>query len=205
MHRNKRTNRQATPKGLFDSWLFPGHSLAMADIEELRATAHPLRLRLLSLVTGAPFSAAEAARELGEQQANVSYHLRLLRRAGLVEVTETVKVRGGVAKRYRHIASSQPFELPEPSLTESTVEGRTSRAAFVSSMTVELRRRISEQRPGTQLFTDAELWVEPETWDAVVTLVGQASALLHESAKAPRTTGTARVAMSAALFQLQDE
>ncbi|WP_268815939.1 helix-turn-helix domain-containing protein [Amycolatopsis alkalitolerans] len=37
--------------------------------------AHPLRLRLLSLLTGASLSAAEAARELGETQANVSYHL----------------------------------------------------------------------------------------------------------------------------------
>lgn len=194
-----------TPKHSFDSRLVLGQSRGMAALDELRATAHPLRLRLLSLLTGSAFSAAEAARELGEQQANVSYHLRLLQRAGLVEVAETVKVCGGIAKKYRHTASSQPFELPEPSTTETTAEGRNSRVAFVSSMTVELRRRIASQRPGVQLFTDAELWVKPETWNAVVALVGQASALLHDSAKAPRTIGTVPVAMSAALFELRKE
>lgn len=150
-------------------------------------------------------SAAEAARELGENQANVSYHLRVLQRAGLIEVAETVKVRGGVAKLYRHTASSRPFEIPESSEAESTPEERTSREAFVTSMTVELRRRVSMQRSGVQLFTDAQLWVAPETWSSVVELVGRASALLHEAAQAPRSVGTAPVAMSAALFELRPE
>ncbi|MDM4762389.1 helix-turn-helix domain-containing protein [Galbitalea sp. SE-J8] len=177
----------------------------MADLDELRATAHPLRLRLLSLLTGAALSAAEAARELGEQQANVSYHLRLLQRAGLIEVTETVRVRGGVAKRYRHTSSSRPYELESRSATNPTPEERETRAAFVAAMGVELRRRLARRRSGAQIFTDAEVWVERETWRRVVELVGQASALLHESATAPRTAGTAPVAMSAALFELDPE
>ena len=48
----------------------------MADqqIASLRAAAHPLRLRILSLLTGSALSAAEIARELDITHANASYH-----------------------------------------------------------------------------------------------------------------------------------
>ena len=72
------------------------------DVSALRATAHPLRLRILSLLTGASMSAAELARELGTTQANLSYHLRVLAAAGEVVPDGEVKIRGGVAKLYRH-------------------------------------------------------------------------------------------------------
>ena len=72
----------------------------------LRAFAHPFRLRVLSLLTGAAMSAAEVARELGTTQANASYHLRRLHAVGLLEVAEEVSIRGGKARRYRHDPAS---------------------------------------------------------------------------------------------------
>ncbi|MFD0801388.1 helix-turn-helix domain-containing protein, partial [Streptomonospora algeriensis] len=77
----------------------------------LRLLAHPLRLRLLSLLTAQTMSAAEAARELGETHANVSYHLRRLHEGGLLEVAEEVRVSGGRARRYRHDPASGPPAL----------------------------------------------------------------------------------------------
>jgi hypothetical protein len=44
----------------------------MSALDELRATAHPIRLRLLSLLTGLAMGAAEAGRELGLSQAAAS-------------------------------------------------------------------------------------------------------------------------------------
>ncbi|RIJ59412.1 ArsR family transcriptional regulator, partial [Clavibacter lycopersici] len=76
------------------------------DLRDLRVIAHPLRLRLLSLCTRSPVSASEAARELGETQANVSYHLRRLREAGLLEEAGVERIRGGAARRYRHVPAS---------------------------------------------------------------------------------------------------
>lgn len=53
----------------------PPHSPRVADDDiALRALAHPLRLRLLSLLTGAAMSAAQVAREVGGTHANASYH-----------------------------------------------------------------------------------------------------------------------------------
>jgi len=76
---------------------------------------------MLSLLTGAPHSAAELARELGGSQANASYHVRRLEHAGLVVVVEQLSVRGGQARRYRHVASNQP-EAPSPD-SETPVPG----------------------------------------------------------------------------------
>ena len=68
----------------------------------LRAMAHPLRLQILSLLTGAELSAAEVARELDITHANASYHLRVLLEAGELEIASEERIRGGNAKRYRH-------------------------------------------------------------------------------------------------------
>jgi DNA-binding transcriptional ArsR family regulator len=173
----------------------------MADLEELRATAHPIRLQLLSLVTGIAMSSAEAARELGITQANASYHFRLLERAGLVRVVETARVRGGTAKRYRHETSAEPFEVTVPTETvgEAPVDARTQ---FASVLSNELRRRVSARTNGPGIWTDAELWVAPEVWEHVVSLVGDAASLLHASAQPPRSEGTGRVAMTTALFTM---
>jgi len=198
----------------------------MSSLDELRATAHPIRLRLLSLLTGAAMSAAEAGRELGYSQATASYHLRVLERAGLVRVVETVRLRGGEAKRYRHESSAERFRFDDaqasasagagdgtsgaidsarvqvvaPKPTASTAEDR---AEYVEALIHELRRRNARRGDGPQVSTDAELWVDPETWRRVVRHVGDASALLHAAAKPPRTPGTRPVSMTAALFPLK--
>ncbi len=83
-----------------------GHQ--QAQVSAMRALAHPVRLQILSLLTGTAMSASEVARELGITQANASYHLRQLVDAHeLVEAGEE-KIRGGVAKRYRHPWESGP-------------------------------------------------------------------------------------------------
>ena len=174
----------------------------MTDLDRLRATAHPLRLRLLSLLTGDAFSAAQAARELGETQANVSYHLRVLERAGLLEVAEVVPVRGGRAKRYRHTVSSEPFVLDPLDASSVSADEHASRGVFVDAMAGELTRRVRRLSAGAQVFTDAELWVGSREWSEVVELVGRASAMLHAAARAPRSADTIPVTMTAALFEL---
>jgi DNA-binding transcriptional ArsR family regulator len=176
----------------------------MDDLERLRATAHPLRLRILSLLTGAAMSAAEVARELDVTQANASYHLRLLERTDLVSVVERVRVRGGDAKRYRHQSSSEPFELQSEEEL-ATPSDTASFQQYVSALTEELRRRALMQADGPRVSTDAELWLTPEDWSAAVTAIGEASARMHAVAKGPRSVGTIPVSMTAVLFGMSRE
>jgi DNA-binding transcriptional ArsR family regulator len=173
----------------------------MADDERtpgmstLRATAHPLRLRMLSLLTGADMSAAEVARELDITQANASYHLRVLAEAELIVDAGEQKIRGGIAKRYRH-----PWDSP----------GRAGKPApedpelYVRVVAEELVRRFRARTRGKQLLSDAEMWVTPEVWKEIVDLVQQASSLIHGEAQPPRTPGTIHVNLTAAVFEMTD-
>ena len=164
-------------------------------IAKLRAGAHPLRLRILSLLTGAEMSAAEVARELNITHANASYHLRVLADAGEVVEAGEERIRGGIAKRYRH-----PWR--EGHNVADTPE---ERLALVRAAADELVRRVGLRRPRSKMsLTDAELWVAPEVWQRVSALVKEATELLHAEAKPPRTRGTQHVNMTAVLFQMQD-
>ena len=166
------------------------------EVTSLRALAHPVRLQILSLLTGAALSATEVAEELGITQANASYHLRALASAGYLVVDSEERIRGGLAKRYRH-----PWDREVP--------GGPARAEdyllYVQAAAGELVRRATyrdhEVEPRSE--TDAELWVDPEVWAEVVDYVERASALLHESALPPRTEGAMRVNMTASLFAMR--
>ncbi len=164
--------------------------------QALRAIAHPVRLQILSLLTGAEMSAAEVARELDLTHANASYHLRQLLDVGQLVVASEERIRGGVAKRYRH---------PWRDHVTRGASTPTGRAAYAHAMAAELVRRVEqwEGRPGS--FTDAELWVSEEDFLAVRASMREASERLHDAAQPPRTEGTIKVAMSAALFQMRAE
>jgi len=166
----------------------------------LRAVAHPVRLRMLSLLTGTELSAAEVARELGITHANASYHLRTLLDAGELVIASEEKIRGGVAKRYRHPWQDDAVRKPQQVVT---LEDRT---LYVRAMAEELVRRSRQSRPGTRShYSDAELWVSPEDYAAVMDQVHAASMALHGAAKPPRTEGTVRVNLTAALFQMEED
>ncbi len=170
----------------------------MADddrISSLRAAAHPLRLRMLSLLTGSAMSAAEVARELDITHANASYHLRVLRDADLVVIDSEEWIRGGVAKRYRYHADRHETGSTETGSTEDL-------AGQMAAMCEELRRRFAVGHRGPQAYTDAELWVSEETWKETIDLLRRASLLVHERASSPRTEGTVPVNVTLAAFRM---
>ncbi len=165
------------------------------EVSGLRALAHPIRLRILSLLTGTELSAAEIARELDISHANASYHLRQLAAAGEVVVAGEERIRGGVAKRYRHPWDAAPRRRSADADAED-------RAVYVRALAAELERRFRLRGPGRANLTDAEMWVPTQVWDEVFGLVEQASTLLHAQALPPRTDGTVHVNMTAAMFEM---
>ncbi|MEU3601147.1 helix-turn-helix domain-containing protein [Streptomyces sp. NPDC006798] len=166
------------------------------ELRSYRALAHPLRLRLLSLLTGAPLSSAEAARELGETQANISYHIRLLYDAGLLELAEETTVRGGRAKRYRH-------PVDGPTLPAGSPEDHV---AVASALASEMVRRSGHRVPGLPGdLTDAELTVRPETWERARALAAELGRIVHEEALPPGTEGAVRMSATVLLFRMADE
>lgn len=172
----------------------PAAPPAHQDLLALRVVAHPLRLQLLSLLTGSAMSAAEAARHLRQTQANVSYQLRKLHAAGLLEVAGHEVVRGGRATRYRHAATSGE---------RLHAQGPGDERALIAALATELARRTDQRDPeGQSAFTDAEVWLPHETSAQVLELLRQAGALLHERAQPPHTEDTRRVAALLHTFEM---
>jgi DNA-binding transcriptional ArsR family regulator len=169
----------------------------------LRALAHPVRLRILSLLTATSMTAAEVARELNLTHANASYHLRQLHATGVLDIAGEERIRGGVAKRYRYDVSrdlDRPWTAPDADAAKSP-DPRLIYAALAT----ELRRRSAQlvRCPGNYL-ADAEFWVDPEEWREIRDAVAGAAARLHRSAQPPRSPGTVRVSATLALFRMED-
>jgi DNA-binding transcriptional ArsR family regulator len=157
--------------------------------------AHPVRLQMLSLLTGSAMSAAELARELDITQANASYHLRSLVRAGLVTPAGEERVRGGVAKRYRY-----DVEAPAPAITDPAGE-----PLFAEALATEMVRRSRQRRPDARgITTDAELWVEPDAFTDARDRIAEATRRLHLAARPPRTEGTVRVSATVSVFEMEE-
>jgi DNA-binding transcriptional ArsR family regulator len=176
---------------------------------ELRALAHPLRLRMLSLLTGAALTAAEIARELTITHANASYHLRQLLSADLIEIVGEEHIRGGVAKRYRYnVAHTQghPPGSPGDTGTDPVAVAAADELQLVcAAVAVELQRRAAQRKPGPTLLNDAELWVDPAEWEAIWGQVRAASDRLDAAARPSHTAGTVRVNATMVLFSMESD
>lgn len=172
--------------------ILPNMSLEVSR-RQLRALSHPLRLRILSLLTGAAMSSAELARELGLNHAAVSFHVRQLDAAGYLELAETRSVRGGQERRYRsRTAGHAEWEQEDPRLA-------------VQAVSQEILRRAADSTPRAwRVFGDAELWVDPEIWDDVVGRIGAAIVELHAAARTPRTPESVHISATAMLFAIDD-
>ena len=144
-------------------------------------------------------SAAEVARELDITQANASYHLRHLERAGMLVLAETVSINGGQAKRYRH----DPL-APEHTGRPLPPEDRRHMWRAVADELVRRSASAAPSRRGRKAhMTDAELWVDPEIWRDIVQRIHAASKDLHRAAEAPHTKGTIRTSTTIALFEME--
>jgi DNA-binding transcriptional ArsR family regulator len=178
-----------------------GVDRSAAELAGLRALAHPLRMQMLSLLTGTAMSAAEIARELGITHANASYHLRQLLAAGQIVIAEEIEIRGGRARRYRYDQDRAHVRL------ESTPWDRETRRAALAALAAELRRRaaLAAGPPTRQSFTDAELWVDAETWVSLCERMTELMRDLHSASGAPGTPGAVRTSTTVAMFVLAEK
>lgn len=164
-------------------------------ISALRSVAHPVRLRMLSMLTAEALSAAEMARALDLTHANASYHLRVLHDAGELVVESEEKIRGGVAKRYRYVVGGDRQRPVEPETNEDMI-------AWQTATHIETVRRLVSRVEGPGMSSDIETWVTPADWERAVTSVNDAMVLLHEQARPPGTEGTIHVSASSQGFVL---
>jgi predicted ArsR family transcriptional regulator len=159
----------------------------------LRAMAHPVRLRILSLTGGAAMSAAEIADELGILHAAASYHARQLAEAGLLQVVDDTEMRSGPGRppvRYRYVP------------TQSQRLDRSGGAeALWNATSQDILRRL-RARTRSRVGADAEVWMSADDFERVCVLAQQISDLIHQRAQRAGTRGTIHGSVSVFAFEL---
>lgn len=92
----------------------PGAPPLTPGVAEIRALAHPLRLRLMELFAETPRTTKQVADLLGEPPTRLYHHVAALERAGLLRLKETRRNRGTTEKWYEAINWSMGWSGVRP-------------------------------------------------------------------------------------------
>ncbi len=152
----------------------PGAPVALAarrraTLQEARALAHPLRVRVLRLCLDQARTNSELAAALGQRPATMLYHVRTLLRTGfLAEEPSRPGPRGTVEKPYRATGKSARLDS-----SMSSAEGAVLRAVLYA-----VAAEVDEAGPDALLEgTRMPLWLRP---DQVAELQAQIRAVLEQ-------------------------
>src|SRR5438874_8446382 len=107
----------------------PGAPPLNPGIAEMRALAHPLRLRLLELFAEQPRTTKQVAELLGQPPTRLYHHVAALERAGLLVLKETRQNRGAVEKWYAGVAFQYLATADKKSKSKSSRAARRALAA----------------------------------------------------------------------------
>ncbi len=105
--------------------------IALTSDLQLRAISNVVRHRILAFLLSGPATIAQISAAQGLLKGSTSYHLRLLRDAGLVEVVSTRKVRGVQERTYGRTAKK--LVLPDPAAGQPDIVMRNALADLESA------------------------------------------------------------------------
>jgi DNA-binding transcriptional ArsR family regulator len=99
-------------------------------MQELRALAHPLRLKLVEAFAGGARTTMQVAAELGEPPTRLYHHVNALERAGILALARTRQVRG-TTERYLEVAKKRLGVIQASRVTAATRAPLRGLAAMV--------------------------------------------------------------------------
>jgi DNA-binding transcriptional ArsR family regulator len=152
----------------------PADTLQIDTAERMKALGDPLRLLIVDLVLERAMSVTELAERVGRPRGSVAHHVKLLERAGLLQVVRTRKVRAIEERFYGRSATTYVMHHESgkfPFLGEMLAEVDTERALSDGEATrVTYRRaRIPSERAaefGERLIQlSLEFVAEPRSGD----------------------------------------
>jgi len=76
----------------------------LRKLEQVRAIADPLRIRILNALCEKPMTTKQVAEHLGENINKLYHHVDALEAAGLVKLVETKRNRGTLEKYFQAVA-----------------------------------------------------------------------------------------------------
>jgi DNA-binding transcriptional ArsR family regulator len=123
-----------------------GQAYRVTDLEQVRAMADPLRLKILGAFGQEMRTTKQVATILGEKPSKLYHHVEALERARLIELKETRPNRGTTEKYYRAVATQfevassllstaePPDARPTPALTMLDSILQTTRSELLTSL-----------------------------------------------------------------------
>ncbi len=95
----------------------------LKDPAALKALSNDVRVEILRILSKKPMSVSELAKELNLSIQAVSYHVKVLRRYGLIDVASTQEIRGMLKKRY--IAKAKAYAILLDEMDDVTTKPET--------------------------------------------------------------------------------
>jgi DNA-binding transcriptional ArsR family regulator len=108
-------------------------------VADLRALAHPLRLRMMELFAESPKTTKQVAELLGQPPTRLYHHVAALERAGLLVLKETRQNRGAIEKWYGGVA--QQLQAPAGKRVNRAA-GRQTRRAVAATVLEQAKQEI---------------------------------------------------------------
>lgn len=159
-------------------------------IVRLRALSHPLRLRILGMVTGRAISATEVAAATGAAHAAASYHLRQLAQAGLIRAVPPP----AVAARRGRGRPQQRYAMRPAALRR--LAPRSARL-IERHLLSELGRTLGQA--GTKRITNAEVWLTPADATRLRTVTAEADRIVHSKGQPPGAPRSKHISLTSVL------
>jgi DNA-binding transcriptional ArsR family regulator len=135
------------------------------NLEQLRALADPLRMRILEQLVQRPMTMSQLGDAFGESTAKMHYHVRELEKFGFIKLVEKRERGGFIEKYYRAVA--RDVKVP-PDLLNASTTSELARTVqdYLEKVNREVLRSIMRQKEQA-CFTvlDATLWVTREEFD----------------------------------------
>ncbi len=94
---------EKTPKGVY------GKEVKILESKGFKAISHPIRLKILKLISKEPSYPNLIAKKLGVHEQKIYYHIDKLREAGVIKVVKEEEIKGALARYYG--LSSHAFAL----------------------------------------------------------------------------------------------
>jgi DNA-binding transcriptional ArsR family regulator len=137
------------------------------DARMAKALAHPLRAEILTLLEQRTASPNELANELAAPLVNVSYHVKILAKSGLIELVRTSRRRGATAHHYRAV----PGAVAHLSVGAPAAGQTSTLPALIGQIVKQVRSELRGaakggasadvgHASGTSLLLDEHAWQE---------------------------------------------
>jgi len=135
------------------------------NLEQLRALADPLRMRILDQLVQRPMTMSQLGDAFGESTAKMHYHVRELEKFGFIKLVEKRERGGFIEKYYRAVARDVrvPPDLLQASPTSELVKPIQD---YFEKVSREVLRSITlQQEQACFAVLDATLWITKEEYE----------------------------------------